>query len=171
MSAKVLSISFLQYISRAGHEIESPTPSLPTRTLTVVINAAELENKENMEHKVRRGTLIPGKNYMLALMQRTPDICTFCKVELLPFFPSFAFRLQIGKGISSKSRKKTLTERLNKVDKSEMKREGGGELKEEGRRVFGAGAQPEYMARVRVMSHELTLLPPLVPTFIKIHSK
>ena len=70
MSAKVLSISFLQYISRAGHEIESPTPSLPTRTLTVVINAAELEleNKENMEHEVRRGTLIPGKNYMLALM-------------------------------------------------------------------------------------------------------
>ena len=68
MSAKVVFISFLQYISRAGHEIESPTPSLPTRTLTVVINAAELENKENMEHKVRRGTLIPGKNYMLALM-------------------------------------------------------------------------------------------------------
>ena len=125
MSAKVVFISFLQYISRAGHEIESPTPSLPTRTLTVVINAAELENKENMEHKVRRGTLIPGKNYMLALMQRTPDICTFCKVELLPFFPSFAFRLQIGEGISSKSRKKTLTERLNKVDKSEMKREEG----------------------------------------------
>ena len=68
MSAKVLSISFLQYISRAGHEIESPTPSLPTQTLTVLINAAELEDKENMEHKVRRGTLIPGKNYMLALM-------------------------------------------------------------------------------------------------------
>ena len=68
MSAKVVSISFLRYISRAGHEIESPTPSLPTQTLTVVINAAELENKENMEHKVRRGALIPGKNYMLALM-------------------------------------------------------------------------------------------------------